>query len=336
MKSVAIAIPCRNEEKYIGRCLDSIVLQDYPQEYLSVYVCDGKSTDATEAIIKDYSVKHPNIHFVLNEKQTTPFALNLGIVNSTADIVIILGAHSEMYVDYVSSCVEAFNFGTNIGCTGGIIENVYENETAEVIGKAMSSNFGVGNAHFRTGNKDGFVDTVAFGAYKREVFDKIGLFDEELIRNQDDEFNYRLLSAGFTIYLYRKIRSKYYVRASFEKLFKQYEQYGYWKVYVGKKHKAVTTMRQVVPLFFVLFLFAGLLLSVFHYVFFLLYLSGLLLYGLGSAYSASKQSANSGQLGKIMLAFFILHFSYGWGYLKGIVDFFILQKSIKKQETLTR
>ena len=194
MKSVAIVIPCRNEEKYIARCIDSILLQDYLHENLSVYICDGKSTDSTVAIINDYSIKHSNIHLLVNEKQTTPFALNLGIKNSSSDIVIILGAHAELYSDYVSNCVDAFNFGTNIGCTGGIIENVYENEIAEVIGKAMSSSFGVGNAHFRTGNKDGFVDTVAFGAYKQEVFDKIGLFDEELIRNQDDEFNYRLFS----------------------------------------------------------------------------------------------------------------------------------------------
>lgn len=336
MKSVAIVIPCRNEEKYIGRCLDSILRQTYTQDKLSVYVCDGKSTDSTAVIVNDYAVKHRNIHHEINEKQTTPYALNLGIKKSTAEIVIILGAHSELYPDYVASCVEAFEFGSNIGCTGGIIENVYENEVAEIIGKAMSSSFGVGNAHFRTGNKDGFVDTVAFGAYKREVFEKIGYFDEELIRNQDDEFNYRLLRSGFTIYLFRKIRSKYYVRASYEKLFKQYEQYGYWKVYVGKKHKAITTIRQIAPLFFVLFLFGGLFLSLFHFIFLGLYLSGLMTYTLASFYSASKQSENYNQLPKIMMTFFILHFSYGWGYLKGVMDFFILNKQIKKQETLTR
>jgi len=336
VKTVSIVIPCRNEEKYIGRCIDSILSQDYSQDKLFVFVCDGKSTDDTAAIIHDYAVKHKNISFLINEKQTTPYALNIGINASLTDIVIILGAHSEIYPDYVSSCVEAFSYGTNIGCTGGIIENVYENETAEVIGKAMSSSFGVGNAHFRTGNKDGFVDTVAFGAYKREVFDKIGFFDEELIRNQDDEFNYRLLKNGFTIYLYRKIRSKYYVRASFDKLFKQYEQYGYWKVYVNKKHRAVTTLRQVIPLLFVLFLFTGALLSFFHMLLFKIFLLGVFLYAALSVYSAFKQSGNSKQVFSIVKSFFILHFSYGLGYLKGIIDFFVLQKNIKKEEVLTR
>jgi glycosyltransferase involved in cell wall biosynthesis len=336
VKSVAIVIPCRNEEKYIARCIDSVLNQDYPKDKIFLFVCDGKSTDETQAIVKTYSHKYSNVNLLINEKQSTPFALNLGINNSDSDIVIILGAHSELYPDYVSNSVEAFNFDPEIACTGGIIENVYENKTAEVIGKAMSSSFGVGNAHFRTGNKDGFVDTVAFGAYKREVFDKIGLFDEELVRNQDDEFNYRLLKSGFKIYLFRKIRSKYFVRASYQKLFKQYKQYGYWKVYVNKKHRAVTTIRQLVPLGFVLFLFAGCTASFFNKTLMLIFLGGIMAYVSGSAYSAWKSAANLKQFFSIVKAFFILHFSYGWGYLVGIIDFFLFGKKIKKEETLTR
>jgi glycosyltransferase involved in cell wall biosynthesis len=334
--TVAIVIPCRNEEKYIGKCIDSILDQDYPAEKLSVYVCDGKSTDETASIVQNYALEHTRVHYLVNEKQSTPFALNLGIKASESEIVIILGAHSELYADYVSNCVLAFSLGENIGCTGGIIENVYENETAELIGKAMSSGFGVGNAHFRTGAKDGFVDTVAFGAYKREVFDKIGLFDEELIRNQDDEFNYRVTQAGFKIYLFQQIRCRYFVRASFEKLFEQYRQYGYWKVYVNKKHKAITTLRQLVPLFFVLFLFLGFFLSLFSSFFLKSYVLGLILYTSANLYSAYNAGDNTKQLPGIAKAFFILHFAYGWGYLKGISDFLLLQKGIKKEEKLTR
>ncbi len=336
MKSVSIVIPCRNEEKYIGKCIDSVLMQDYPSDKISVFICDGKSTDQTIAIIKDYTIKHPNIHYILNEKQTTPFALNLGIKASESDVVIILGAHSELYPDYVSACIEAFAFAENIGCTGGIIENFYENKTSEVIGKAMSSQFGVGNAYFRTGSKDGFVDTVAFGAYKREVFKKIGLFDEELIRNQDDEFNYRLLKNGFTIYLYKKIRCKYFVRASYEKLFKQYEQYGYWKVYVNKKHNAITTVRQIVPLLFILFLFFGFLFSFLHPIFLLLYVMFLSIYFCMASIFAFIKSSELTQPAKMVYCFLILHISYGWGYLKGIIDFFILGKKIKTEEAITR
>lgn len=336
MKSVSIVIPCRNEEKYIGLCLDSILKQDYPKELISVYVCDGKSTDNTIGIIKSYALKEKIIHHIVNEKQTTPYALNLGIKSSVSEVVIILGAHSELYRDYVTNCMKTLEIDEKIGCAGGIIENVYENGITEIIGKAMSSSFGVGNAHFRTGDKDGYVDTVAFGAYKREVFERIGLFDEELARNQDDEFNYRLIKNGFKIYLSWEIRSKYYVRASFNKLFRQYYQYGYWKIYVSKKHKAVTTLRQLVPLFFVLYIFTGACAAAFNKYICYAYFLGLFIYLAASFFAALKLSKGIVQLLNIMRSFFILHFSYGWGYLKGIVDFIVLGKSVKKDEILTR
>jgi len=336
MKSVSITIPCRNEERYIGKCLLSIVNCNYDKKLLSVFVCDGFSDDSTIAIIKDLANKHGYIHLIENKKQTTPFALNLGLKANHADIKIILGAHAEIYPDYINQCIKAFNFDEQLGCVGGIIENVYENETAEAIGKAMSSGFGVGNAHFRTGQLDGYVDTVAFGAYKKEVFEKIGYFDEELIRNQDDEFNFRLLKHGFKIYLYRPIKSKYYVRASFKKLYKQYYQYGYWKVYVNKKHQTITTLRQIVPLLFVLFLFGGAVLSIIMPILGILYLSILGLYFMAGVYSASKQAKSLNIVLNIVKCFFVLHFSYGLGYLKGIIDFFALNKSIKNEESLTR
>ena len=126
------------------------------------------------------------------------------------------------------------------------------------------------------------------------------------------------------------------MRASFEKLFKQYEQYGYWKVYVNKKHKAVTTVRQLIPLLFVLFLILGFFAAFLNILLCEIYLLGLVFYSLASLYSATKQASAPKQIVKIMKAFFILHFSYGLGYLKGIIDFFVLQKNIKKEEVLTR
>jgi len=213
---------------------------------------------------------------------------------------------------------------------------VYENETSQIIGAAMSSSFGVGNAHFRTGNKSGFVDTVAFGAYKKEIFEIVGFFDEELIRNQDDEFNFRVTKNGYKIYLNHEIKCKYYVRASFKKLFKQYYQYGYWKVYVNVLHKTVTTIRQLVPAAFVSYLMV-LFLSILVGLKFFLFLSlFLVLYLLLAVFIAIKQSSVSFKALKIAFTFFVLHFSYGIGYLKGILDFFVLQKSIKKHESLSR
>jgi glycosyltransferase involved in cell wall biosynthesis len=335
-QSVAIVIPCRNEELYIEKCINSILTSNYPLDLIHVYVCDGKSEDSTQEIVRSISKDHPQVHLLINEKKTTPFALNLGLKKSKEAFKIILGAHAEVYPDFIKENINAFDSHPDASCAGGVIENVYENKTAEIVGLAMSSPFGVGNAHFRTGGKDGFVDTVAFGAYKKEVFDDVGYFDEELARNQDDEFNYRLLKNGFKIYLSKKIRSKYYVRASYSKLFKQYLQYGYWKVFVNKKHQTVTTIRQMVPLFFVLFLFAFPLV-LFDYRLAMLWSFGGLLYIFLASISALKQTKQLSKIIMVVGTFFILHFSYGFGYLKGIVEFVFLGKGpSKKAENLTR
>lgn len=336
MKTVSIVIPCLNEKNYILRCLQSIAAQSYPAELISTYVCDGMSDDGTRELIRDFSKAHPQFTLLDNIRKTTPFALNLGIRASAAEIVIILGAHSELDPGFVGKSVESFEIDPAVMCTGGVLENVYENETSRMIGAAMSSSFGVGNAHFRTGNKSGFVDTVAFGAYKREIFDKVGLFDEELIRNQDDEFNFRITNAGYKIYLNHEIRCRYFVRASFRKLYRQYYQYGYWKVFVNKKHKTITTVRQLIPMCFVLYLIL-LVLSVFTCkpVFLAMSTFGVL-YLLLALVFAARSASSFGAIFGIAFTFFILHFSYGLGYLKGIFDFFILGKAIKKQESLSR
>lgn len=335
-ETVSIIIPCRNEEQYIGRCLDSILKQNFPAQRLDVFVADGLSIDQTREIIQTYADRDSRIHLLVNEEQTTSFGLNLGIKNSKSDVIIILGAHAELLPDYVSECLAVLNGNPHIGCSGGILENVCENEAAETIGLAMSSGFGVGNAHFRTGNKEGSVDTVAFGAYKRIVFEKAGLFDTELVRCQDDEFNYRVIKSGFEIHLSNKIRCRYFVRASYSKLLRQYYQYGYWKVYAGKKHKAVTTLRQLVPLLFILYLLGGIAAGLILPELLPLYLVGLSIYigaSLGSAIRASKKL---NQILPVMGSFFILHFSYGLGYLIGIFHFILLNRKVKSDARLSR
>jgi len=328
--TVSITIPCRNEEKYIKKCLSSILNSNYPNQLITIYVCDGMSEDNTRDIVKNMSKKNSNIILLDNLKKTTPFALNLGLKKSSSDIKIILGAHATVDLNFILENVKAFEKSHDIGCTGGVINNVYENETSKTIGLAMSSSFGVGNAHFRTGNKDGFVDTVAFGAYKKEVFDKIGYFDEDLVRNQDDEFNFRLLKNGFKIYLSSKIHSDYYVRASFKKLFKQYYQYGYWKVFVNTKHNTVTTVRQTIPLLFVLFLSFGIISSFVHSFFLFSFLTILLLYFVLSIYFALKKTQNLRRVFLLIFVFFELHLSYGFGYLVGIFQFIFLNKKPSK------
>ncbi len=338
MTKVSVIIPSRNEEKYIGPCLQSVINSDYPEDKLEILVCDGLSTDSTASIVAGFTEKYPWIKLLENSQQTTPYALNLGIKNAIGDVIIILGAHSELAVDYISKSVSILNQKPDVSCVGGVLKNHSEDELTQAIATAMSSSFGVGSAHFRTGTRSGYVDTVAFGAYRKEVFEQIGLFDEELTRNQDDEFNYRMTKHGMKLWLSNETSVTYHVRSSFKKLIRQYYQYGYWKVYVNRKHRAITTLRQLVPLFFVLFIIAGSVFSVLSGWLAMVYSAILLLYFALAILVAMRAEVGVGQKLNVVIAFLCIHLSYGTGYLLGIIDFFLLGKlrPSEKQEKLSR
>ncbi|MCX6273406.1 MAG: glycosyltransferase family 2 protein [Bacteroidetes bacterium] len=334
---VSVIIPCRNEADHILSCLDSVCANDYPHHLLTVMVVDGMSLDGTREIITTCSERYSFIHLIDNENYTTPYALNLGIKNTEADIYIILSAHAEIDTDYIRRCVEVLSEApAYVGCTGGFMEAVYYDELTRSISKAMSSSFGVGNAYFRTGQKEGYVDTVVFGAYKKEVFDIAGFFDESLARNQDDEFSYRLIKKGFKILLKREIHSRYHVRASFINLFKQYYQYGYWKVVVNCKHHTITTLRQLVPAFFVLFVTFGALLSLINMSFAIFFASVLAFYVILSFVSALRAAGNGEKIPDIMISYWILHISYGLGYWEGIWKIMVLGRQPAGRQKLTR
>lgn len=335
--TVDIVIPCRNEKAYIQHCVDSVLKSQFPQGQLNIYVVDGDSKDGTTAIIRELESAHTQVHLISNPARVTPEALNLGIKAGNGDVVIILGAHAAVEPDFIQKNVDALTSHPDAACVGGVIDNQFENEDAEVIGAAMSSPFGVGNARFRTGGKAGYVDTVAFGAYRRSVLDQIGLFDEDLVRNQDDELNYRLLKFGYKIWFDPEIRSRYFVRASFRKLFKQYRQYGYWKVYVNVKHKQITTWRQLVPFAFVLYLFAGGVLAMIMKDLVVFWLLGMVFYFLLAMFMALRVASSLRTAFFIVYAFFILHLSYGIGYAEGVWEFALLGRQPKrKAHELTR
>jgi len=297
---------------------------NYPQELLEVFVCDGRSDDGTQQIVEAFAEKHPIVHLLINQQQTTPQALNLGIKHASGDVIVILGAHSEVLPDYLVHCVRSLREHPDAAGVGGVLINQFENPVSQLIGHAMSSPFGVGDAYFRTGLKDGYVDTVVFGAYRKEVFDKIGLFDEALIRNQDDEFNFRVLKHGYKLWLDRSIVSKYHVRSSVSRLFKQYFQYGLWKVYVNKKHRTITTSRQLVPFLFVLFLIAGGIGSFFSQWIMACYFGLISLYLILAVVVAYDLAHRIGKIPGLVLIFFVLHMSYGSGYLTGVIKYLFL------------
>jgi GT2 family glycosyltransferase len=323
---ISVVIPCRNEERNIAECVNAIYSSKLDDE-LEVLVIDGMSDDGTRRVISELQKDHPTLRLVENEKKVTPVAFNLGIRESKGDYVQIVGARQIISADYLAKAKQTLIDKPDVWCVGGMVENVYQSEESERIGLAMGSSFGVGGGNFRILKDSTYVDTVGTPMYPSHVFDKIGLFDESLLRNQDDEYNYRLTKAGGKIYLNTEVVIKYYVRASVKKLFKQYMQYGYWKVYVNKMHATVTTIRQLIPFLFVTGLILGAVLSIFVPYFVWVYLAGLGLYLLMALLFGIRAGKSIGQGVKIAMIFPVLHLSYGWGYLKGIIHFFIFGKN---------
>lgn len=333
---VSIIIPCRNEEKYIGKCLDSLVDNNYPKDFIEIFVIDGMSEDNTSKIVKEYIKKYPYIKLINNSKKIVPTALNIGIKKAKGDIIIRVDVHSTYPSNYIEKLVLWIR-KTKADNVGGICITKPGAETviARAISLVLSYPFGVGNAHFRIGLEEPkYVDTVPFGCYWREVFDKIGLFDEDLVRNQDDEFNLRLIKNGGKILLVPDIISYYYARDSIYKLWKMYFQYGYFKPLVAKKVGGILTWRQLIPSLFVGSLILALLLSFFAKFFLWMFL---FIFGLYTTVNfsisliISIKNKELRLLPSLMASFITLHFSYGFGYIEGIWDFIVFKKYLKKK-----
>ena len=327
-KSVSIIIPCRNEEKFIKDCVVSFFEQNYPKELITIIVSDGMSTDNTRGVLAELQKDNKNLVVLDNKGLTAPKGMNLGIEYSKSEIIIIFGAHSYADKNFVAENVKALE-KDGVGCAGGIITTINDSIKGAAIGEAMSCPFGVGNALFRFAEKECFVDTVAFGAYKKELLNEIGYFDEELVRNQDDELNFRVVKSGAKILLSPKIKSTYFSRGDLKKLWRQYFQYGFWKVRVIQKHKKPAAVRHLIPLAFVLFLGVGGALSLlFKYVRipFLVILSLYVLMDLIFSFKISF-SKKIGYLKYLIVTFPILHISYGLGFLLGIINFYLFKNS---------
>lgn len=320
---VSVIMPVRNEAGYIDRALEAVFTQDYPGEKMEVVVADGMSTDGTREILEAWRERHPRLRVVDNPGRIAPTALNAAMAEARGEIVIRVDGHCEIAQDYVSRCVR--HLLADAGeAVGGPVTTVGENRLGEAIAVAMSSPFGVGNALFRTvQDQTLLVDTVAFPAYTRAWMERLGPFDEELVRNQDDEYNYRLRKRGGRVLLAADVRSRYYSRGSWKRLWKQYFEYGHWKVRVLQKHPRQMRSRQFVPAAFVAALLLSLLLAPVS-----LFGRWALLAIVGS-YGAANLTASvlaarrrgPGLLPLLPPAFVALHLAYGSGFLIGLARF---------------
>jgi glycosyltransferase involved in cell wall biosynthesis len=321
---VSVIMPVHNEAAFIGNSLHAILSQSYPKDRYEIIVADGLSADKTRSIVSLIRKSSPvPIKIVDNPKRIAPSGLNRAMARSKGDIIIRVDGHCEVDRDYIRNCVRYLSEGKSEG-VGGPIETVGETGQAAAIAVAMSSKFGVGNSAFRTTtDKEMYVDTVAFPGYTREIIERAGPFDEELVRNQDDEFNFRIRKLGGRILLAPDIRSRYYSRSSFRSLWRQYFQYGFWKVRVLQLHPRQMSIRQFVPVVFVLSLLVCVALAAISPLGQLLLSVLVTAYLLATIYSSvtvgvrRKPSA----IPLLPLAFAVLHLSYGLGFLCGLLAF---------------
>ena len=317
---ISIICPIYNEEKYIEKCIESILLQDFPKEDMEVLFVDGMSTDRTRELVRAYSEQHPFIHLLDNPDKIVPVALNIGIRVAKGDIIIRLDAHAEYPNNYFSILTERLN-ALGADNVGGVCRTLPVNDTpvCQAIAFALSSPFGMGNSYFRIGApREMPVDTVPFGCFRKTIFEKIGMFDEDLVRNQDDEFNGRIIRDGGKIYLIPSVVINYYARDTIGKVSKMFYQYGLFKPLVNKKLGKPATLRQFFPPGFVLGLLIGGILACLHPIFLAIYLIVLALYLIADLLFSLKSTRNPKIVPILMAVFPVIHVSYGWGYLVGI------------------
>lgn len=317
---ISIICPIYNEEKYISQCIDSMLAQDIDKSIIELLFIDGMSKDNTRKIVSEYCSKYKFIHLLDNPDRIVPPALNIGIRVSKGDYIIRIDAHCTYPHNYVSRLV---GMAQKLDCDniGAVCRTLPANESvkAQAIATAMSHKFGVGGSSFRVGTFEiKEVDTVPFGCFKREIFNKVGFFDEELIRNQDDEFNGRIIKHGGKIYLLPDLVVDYFARDSFKKLFKMFYQYGLFKPLVNKKLGSPATLRQFFPLLFVLGLILGAAIFWIHPILAAIYFSIIGLYLLLDLYFSIRSSHGIPNMLSLFWSFFIMHISYGWGYIVGI------------------
>jgi len=326
---VSIIVPCRNEKHFIEKCLDSINNQDYPKDKLEVLVIDGASSDGTSIILSKLVQKRLNLRIFFNPRMVTPISMNIGIRNAKGAAIIRMDAHAEYSNDYISKCVQALfsnNNVVNIGNVGGRVAILPSKDTltARAIAFSISNIAGSAGSTYKISSNDKpiEVDTVFGGCYRREIFEKIGLFDERLTRSQDMEFNMRLKKTGGKIMLFPDIVVNYYPKSNFREFFVHNFWDGVWAVYPLKFVKMPFKLRHYIPLIFFLGLFSLSMIALFWRpailvlaVSIVFYFAVSLCFSLGIAIREKDWR----YVFLMPIAFAIRHFGYGAGSAWGMI-----------------
>jgi len=316
---VSVIIPMRNEAAWIDRCLGSVLNQDYPTQQMEILVADGMSTDDSAARLAELAARDPRIRVISNPGLIVPTGLNLAIGAARGEVIARIDAHTVIERDYLRRGVEllertgASNVGGPMVCRGG-------SPIAEAIASAMESRFGIG-ATFHFASNETECDTVYMGMWPRKVFEDVGLFDEELVRNQDDELSYRIRKAGGRIVVSPGMRSLYQNRESWKALARQFFQYGVWKVRVLQKHPRQMSLRHFVPPAFQAAIALLVLVGVVWRPALWTALAIVALYAGILAIVAARSAREASEQARLWLALVLIHQCWAAGFLTGVWRF---------------
>ena len=317
---VTIMLPIRNEVDHIDTCIGRLLGQDYPAARMEIIVVDGMSDDGTRERLSDLVASSGTvpIRVLDNPERVVPPALNIAIRAARGDVIVRMDGHTTPAPNYVSASVAAIQ-ESGAANAGGLIEPTGLTPMGAAVAVATRHPLGVGDARYRTGGKAGFVDTVPFGAFRRDVFERVGLFDESMVRNQDSEMNVRIRRAGEGVYFDPEIRSVYTPRGDIRSLWRQYLQYGWWRVETLRRHPSSLRWRQVIPPVFVMaVLVLGALAAVWSP-------AVVVWLGMVGSYLATitlvsyGQRSDSATTAQIALAFVIVHCSWGLGFALNVL-----------------
>ncbi len=316
---VSVILPVYNEEKYIVKCIESLISQTYPRCKMEWILVDGNSNDKTVEIINEYASngEYP-IKLLHNEKQKTPYSLNIAIKEAKGKYIIRLDAHSYFYPDYIEKCVYYLDT-TDADNVGGIAETEAEGFIGRSIAKMLSTRFGVGGSDFRTGDGNRYVDTVPFGAFRREVFERIGHYNTKLLRSEDNDMNSRIRQSGGKIWLAEDIRFKYYCRDTVKGILKMGIQNGNALFFTLKENRKAMSARHFIPFLFLLSLIALPLLTLVSSCFGHIFLGEMIVYTLLNLhYSFCTRDWRCGFVTVWLYPMF--HIVYGLGSLMGLFN----------------
>ena len=327
---VSLIVPCRNEAAFIRQCLDSVVGNDYPRDRTEVFVVDGMSTDGTRDVLRAFMAQYANMTLLDNDKGTIPCAMNIGIDRAKGSVVMKIDAHAVYPSDYISKCVAGLD-QYKADNVGGVIVTLPRSNTlmARSIVLSISNIFGIGNSAFRLGCAAPVsARTTYSGCYRRDVFDRVGRYDENIARSEDVVLNAKILKAGGRIMVDPGIVVRYYARSSFGAFVRHNFNNGFWTTYPLRFGTVFLSLRHLIPLVFVasLLVLAGLALlkpsADIAWISAQVLMLILVVYGTSCAYFSGRIAAEQKDarfLGTMPLVFLTLHVTYGAGSLFGLL-----------------